>query len=170
MPRYSVDLAKPSMRAMLLLGEIVVTENERLLGSGSWPLLYDAGVVYQTDPPDEPWMVLDQVVARGAGDCEDLAGWRAAELRHLGWRAMRPGDDHYEVASALRPDTIDATADILDYGRGVYHAVVHYPLDGVLLQEDPSARLGMRRGEIDGRIRERWARAGVVPSQRPRWI
>ena len=114
-------------------------------------------------------MVLDQVLARGAGDCEDLGGWRAAELRHLGWRAFRPNDPFYDLALRERPETLDATADILDYGGGIYHVVVHYPLGGEVRREDPSARLGMRSGQIDPFILRRWRAQGVQPRARPRW-
>ena len=142
---------------------------EVLRGDPRIPLLYDAGVVYRLDPPDEPWFSIPRILTRGAGDCEDLACWYAASLRVLGWRALRPGDVGYEVAQDLRPGSIRAAADIIDYGPGWYHCVTHFELGGQVLREDPSARLGMRNGQIDPVIRGRWQAAGVHPKQPPRW-
>lgn len=87
---------------------------------GDIPALYEAGVVYRPESPDE-WESLDIVLARGYGDCEDLASWRAAELQEQG---------------------IEAIADVYNVRPNRWHAIVVYP-DGS--REDPSARLGMLR-------------------------
>lgn len=52
------------------------------LQSGRFPRIYDAGVRYQREDPRrrEEWRTIPEVLARGEGDCEDLAAWRAAEL------------------------------------------------------------------------------------------
>lgn len=55
------------------------------------PPLYSTTVRYQEEPNsgsgleqfDSPW----QVIQRGHGDCDDLVGWRVAELRAQGRRA-----------------------------------------------------------------------------------
>ncbi len=86
----------------------------------STPLLYEAGVIYRPESPDE-WESIDIVLARGYGDCEDLASWRAAELQEAG---------------------VAAHADVYNVRPNRWHAVVVYP-DGAV--EDPSRKLGMLR-------------------------
>lgn len=86
------------------------------------PPLYESGVEYEAEPwGSESWLTPREVLARRAGDCEDLAAWRAAELRVAG------------VDPAARPVLIHT-------GPNSYHAVVRLA-DGTL--EDPSAVLGM---------------------------
>jgi hypothetical protein len=119
--------------AMLPFLELSTRLNEELLRRRELPPLYGAGVRYQVEPPGrEDWDPGDIVRARGWGDCEDLAGWRAAELRGAGELDARA--DTY--VSRERPD-----------GSRVWHAIVVRG-DGTL--EDPSAHLGMRvrRGHI----------------------
>jgi predicted transglutaminase-like cysteine proteinase len=65
----------------------------------------------------------DEAYKIGHADCEDLAAWRAAELRRAGVAAM---------AVAKRS------------GKKKFHAVVVFP-DGTY--EDPSRRLGMKKGQ-----------------------
>ncbi|MEZ4447688.1 MAG: hypothetical protein R3B72_51910 [Polyangiaceae bacterium] len=88
------------------------------------PSLYAAGVRYEREPRgQEKWAAIPVVRARAAGDCEDLACWRVAELRVGGdvsaravWRSQRTP-------------------------RGwLYHVLVQHG-DGQI--EDPSRRLGM---------------------------
>lgn len=95
--------------------------DERLLATGKFPPLYSAGVVYRTEPR-EVWRHVADVYTEGWGDCEDLAAWRAAELR----------------VSGQDPD---ARVGTYRSGRRRYHAVVVLG-DGSI--EDPSRRLGMK--------------------------
>lgn len=91
--------------------------------SGDVPLLYDAGIRYQREPPNrEEWQTVLGNFRRGIGDCEDLATHRAAELRA------------YEGEPAR--------AVVRRTGRRTLHAVVERA-DGTI--EDPSKMLGMRR-------------------------
>lgn len=84
--------------------------------------LYESGVIYQREPRgQERWLTPSQVVARGAADCEDLAAWRAAELRVS-------GEDPY------------AQAEVVQTSPLTWHAVV---LRDGGWYEDPSAMLGM---------------------------
>lgn len=89
----------------------------------STPPLYASGVRYQPEPRRrERWLRIPEVMSRGHGDCEDLAAWRAAELRHKGEEArvvMRSGG-----------------------APGKWHAVVERADGGI---EDPSRELGMGR-------------------------
>lgn len=87
--------------------------------------LYDSGVRYAREPSGaERWASVPLVLARGAGDCEDLACWRAAELRLRGDAAAR----------------VVSTAQQLSATRRLFHVLVRHG-DGRL--EDPSRRLGM---------------------------
>lgn len=84
----------------------------------SYPPLYESGARYRREEPGrEDWLTCDAILAQGFGDCEDLAAYRAAELRREGVPAR----------VLVRPTK-----------RGSYHAVVVYP-DGDV--EDPSRML-----------------------------
>lgn len=99
------------------------------------PPLYAAGVRYSSRDPGERWQTPSETATRGAGDCEDLASWRCAELRN-------GGEDCRVIVRRSRP--------------GVLHAVVQRA-NGVI--EDPSRRLGMGRGRLSGMANEpnlRW--------------
>lgn len=83
------------------------------------PPLYDTDIVYRREPRGREWWqstadVLG-VVAKRSGDCEDLAAWRAAELRYF--------------------DGEPARVAIVTTRRGSFHAVVERA-DGSI--EDPS--------------------------------
>lgn len=82
------------------------------------PSLYTSGVVYREEPGGrDDWDTWPIVLARGWGDCEDLAAWRLAEL----W------DQGHD----------DATAHVIITDTD-YHAVVQLG-DGSI--EDPSQEL-----------------------------
>lgn len=87
---------------------------------GGFPSLYKSGVRYQREP-EEVWKHAVDTLADGWGDCEDLAAWRAAELRVSGE---------------------DPKAAVITYKSRprTWHAVV---LRGDRRIEDPSRRLGM---------------------------
>lgn len=83
------------------------------------PPLYQSGIVYRPEPAGREWWetahdLLDVVPDR-SGDCEDLAAYRAAELRYF-------EGEHARVVIVRTP-------------RGSFHAVVERE-DGSL--EDPS--------------------------------
>lgn len=90
--------------------------------AGKVPPLYQSGVRYLGEESDEQWLTIPYVYAARAGDCEDLAAWRAAELNTQGVNAF--------VDVLVR--RIDGT------WRG--HAVVRLPNGKI---EDPAAKLGM---------------------------
>ena len=94
--------------------------NEKLLQQDpSIPKLYNGKIRYRKEPNDV-WRHVVDVASSGFGDCEDLAAYRAAELRNAG----------------------DAGAYVGVYKSGPrrYHAVVVHGNGKV---EDPSRRLGM---------------------------
>jgi hypothetical protein len=83
------------------------------------PPLYESGIVYRREPRGREWWesaadILGLVVDR-SGDCEDLAAYRAAELRYF--------EDEMAIVRVLRTS------------RGTFHAVVERE-DGEI--EDPS--------------------------------
>lgn len=81
----------------------------------AFPPLYETGVVYRREERGhDDWLTADAVLDRGFADCEDLAGYRAAELRREG---------------------VPARAVVIPNRSGNFHAVVLLP-DGSY--EDPS--------------------------------
>lgn len=66
--------------------EALVTINERVLGSRVVPPLERAAVRYEAANV-ETWRSIPAMLEAGRGDAEDLACWRAAELRSQGKRA-----------------------------------------------------------------------------------
>lgn len=106
---------------------------EEELRERAYPPLYQAGVRYKRERGTH-WAMPDEVIARGGGDCEDLAAWRIAELRHTG----QDPDATFVIRSSGRPH--------------LWHIAVRRG-DGSL--EDPSAVLGMRRQRRARRRRSR---------------
>ena len=88
------------------------------------PPLYKSGVRYRRESPKrERWLRSDEVLEVGYGDCEDLAAWRAAELRQRG---------------------LPAKVIVKKTGPRKFHALVAVPTEtGRWITEDPSRRLGM---------------------------
>lgn len=106
--------------ASLLEG--LVRTNVWLMETNPLPPLYSSGVRYRREPRgSEEWTPAPRVFARRFGDCEDLAAWRAAELRRAG--------------------ELDARAIPIRSGARIWHAVVERE-DGTI--EDPSRALGMK--------------------------
>lgn len=104
--------------------EGLVRVNDRILHAAEQaghpiPQLYESGVRYRREPVDV-WRHVGIILREGWGDCEDLAGWRAAELR--------------------RDGETEAAAVTYKSGPGRYHVVVRRA-DGTI--EDPSRKLGM---------------------------
>lgn len=102
--------------------EGLTREDELLIAAGEVPAsVYDAGAVYRKERQDV-WRHAKDVADEGWGDCEDLAAYRAAELR----------------VSGEDPD-----AKVITYQTGPrrYHAVVQRG-SGVI--DDPSIALGMK--------------------------
>jgi|SRR5882672_6449750 len=103
------------------------------------PGIYTAGIRYQSEPEgSEEWLDIPAILQQNWGDCEELAAWRVAELRDAGIQA-RPAWRHRRVQSE-------------DTGKeySMYHIVVAVPSStakGGYEIEDPSAKLGMGKGQ-----------------------
>jgi len=87
----------------------------------STPLLKASGVRYATQPIGcERFLTIPTILQRGNADCDQLAPWRAAELReHFGIKAL---------------------PEVKQMGEKLWHVYVRLP-DGRV--EDISAHLGM---------------------------
>ena len=94
------------------------------------PTLYGSEVIYAPEFGEENWQDIPHLIENGEGDCEDLACWRIAELRHVGGIKAHPFISWRELGGGLR-----------------YHALVRHPSGDI---EDPSLALGMH-GEITRR-------------------
>jgi hypothetical protein len=112
----------------LYLRALVISNAYYLKKHPNTPLLYQSGVKYAPEPNAgkyEEFASIATCLQRGWGDCDDLAAWRAAEIR------VREG----------RP------ANILVYWRKregagtIWHVQVRRPDTGEC--EDPSRLLGM---------------------------
>jgi len=80
---------------------------------------------YEFEPEgSDNWQDIPETLSLGFGDCEDLASWRVAELRHKGETNARPYVIHTKLPS----------------GQTLYHIQVERA-DGRI--EDPSVQLGM---------------------------
>jgi len=113
---FNVPSNKPSLDAALE-GLVRLNVAQRRAGV---PALYSSGVRYRRDK-GETWDSAQICCRRGWGDCEDLAAWRAADLRLRGIPAR---------AVVQRSKTPGVS----------WHAVVQLPNGRI---EDPSRRLGM---------------------------
>lgn len=113
-----------SMSALQSLMEALVLVNKGVLRNRALkvPPLYKSGVIYarEPNPGKECWSDAYTTWRRGNGDCDDLAGWLAAELQLSG---------------------VDATPvlQVQSFKPARLHVVVKTPW-GI---EDPSAKLGM---------------------------
>jgi hypothetical protein len=118
------ELSHATLRAMLLA--LMHIDMLYLRAHPEVPLLFKSGVRYAEEPPgQEDWQDIPTTLKLGWGDCEDLACWRAAELRVRHGIQAEP-----TFIWKLRPN-----------GGYLYHILVKYP-DGRI--EDPSRTLGMR--------------------------
>lgn len=138
-PRITPEVIERMLELLVALDCDYLREHPRT------PLLYRSGVRYVKEPPGEekwltvPWCLQQLAKPSQPVDCEDLACWRAAELR------VRFGEQA----------TPFWTARVLPRGR-MYHIQVRRE-DGSI--EDPSAVLGMGGG-----FASRWgATSRIVP-------
>ena len=126
--RVIIGIPRPLSRAAMNHGLEALTRinADWLRENPGAPPLYQSGVRYAVEPTGyELWDPYALLLARGAGDCDDLATARAAELRE------REGE--WTARADCYPSSIKN-------GRRTWHAIV-VRANGTV--EDPSARLGM---------------------------
>lgn len=120
--RIEFDVEKPDKPQLtVLVRALTALDMLYLLAHPKAPLLSKSGVRYESQPGGgERFLTIPAVLAAGSGDCDQLAPWRAAELRvRYGIRAM---------------------PEVKRMGKNLWHVFVRYP-DGRV--EDVSAALGM---------------------------
>jgi hypothetical protein len=104
------------------------------------PALYESGVRYQEEPPGhEDWLDAPEVVRQGVADCEDLAAYRAAELRVAG-HDCEPVIKWQWIPREMMLAQGYPASKLPDRGVWMVHCCVRFP-DGSV--EDPSKILGM---------------------------
>jgi len=118
------EVSHQALRTLLMA--LMYVDIAWLKANPSAPLLYESGVRYEEEPPgQEDWQDVPTTLRMRVGDCEDLACWRAAELR------VRYGIQAFPTFTCKKRAN----------GGYLYHITVALP-DGRI--EDPSRRLGMR--------------------------
>jgi hypothetical protein len=123
--RITFEVISADLRTVAVLLEALTTLDLVWLDERpQTPRLYESGVRYEPEDGSELWPVIPIVLARGFGNCDHLAAWRAAELRH---------DGHTDaIAFPVRVPS----------APNVVHCLVSRDRSGRHI-EDPSARLGM---------------------------
>ena len=120
------DLDRSRLAVPALMMGLVMANRVWLAKYPKTPALYASPVLYRAEVNTENWSDIPTILGRGWGDCEDLACWRVAELRHQGIAAL---------------PYITWRAKEGQIGGTIYHALCKWP-DGRI--EDPSRALGMR--------------------------
>jgi hypothetical protein len=122
-------LDAPSREAVLrlMMEALIVANVAYLRRHPGTPPLYESGVRYEEEPGNQDdWNDIPETLSLGVGDCEDLAGWRIAELRVAGELAAMP-------RVSVRTEGTRIT----------YHIAVRRAAGAI---EDPSRELRMPRG------------------------
>lgn len=118
--------AQASIRALWLLLEGLSEINQVFLTEHPETMpLYNTGVVYRPEFGSENWQDIPTTLAKGHGDCEDLAAWEVAEYRVRRDTAAHPYLRWQMHNNAYR-----------------FHALGQLP-DGSII--DPSLKLGMAK-------------------------
>lgn len=150
-PRFILDLPNtddpsrfvPLVLALESLAKIDEFHFQRGVASGTpYPRLYDSGVYYREEKPGkEDWPDVPNVLAQGWGDCEDLAAYRAAELRQYDGIMAMPVIKWRKISAAEMLKQGYPKKSIPPDGVYLVHCLVRYP-NGTI--EDPSKILGMK--------------------------
>lgn len=119
--RIVLDEIPPSPEVLEAFLEGMTALNTAIIRVENLPSVYDVARYKREPRGREEWLHAAQVAKRGTGDCEDLAAYRAAELR------VREGEP--------------ARVQVIRTGARTLHAVVERA-DGSI--EDVAKALGMR--------------------------
>jgi hypothetical protein len=110
------------------------------LDDGVIPPIYASGVVYREEAPGhEDWLDVPAILRQGHADCEDLAAWRAAELRVAGYD-VDPVIKWQWIPRDLMIKQGYPASKLPQDGIWLVHCCVRWP-DGRI--EDPSKIMGM---------------------------
>lgn len=152
------DIVSPATIAAAL--EASTVANEALAQRGALPdierAIGDRLIRWRPEPftDGEHFDLAPEVLRRGWGDCDDLAPWLAAQMRHEGE---------------------DARAIAIRSGPTKYHAVVERP-DGQILDPSKWAGMGQQRGKegVHGRAYSQivgpdWNAMALMPHPRGGW-
>lgn len=124
-------LDQPGKLAILrsMLESLILADTFFLAEHPGTPLLYEAGLRYQPEEiGHDDWRDVPSILDHKGGDCEDLASWRVAELRHLHNENAQPYITYNLVRSAR-------------FGTFTLYHIRVQRADGTI--EDPSRILGM---------------------------
>ncbi len=143
--------ARSEKQVLVLLEALCLLNQFYLADHPETPLLYDLyreGKIKYKLPNQldgdhgqfmgETFRDIPRIIENGGGDCDNIASWRVAELRHLGIAAQP------YITNRPRPG-----------GGTIYHVIVQWP-DGS--SEDPCLLIGMapeRTAEIEAEKRKR---------------
>lgn len=119
--RIVLEDIPPSPEVLEAFLEGMTALNTAIIRAENLPSVYDVARYKREPRGREEWLHAAKVAARGTGDCEDLAAYRAAELR------VREGEP--------------ARVAVVRTGARTLHAVVERA-DGSI--EDVARALGMR--------------------------
>lgn len=133
-------------RRLSALAAALAKIDEIYIAEYTCPLLYESGVIYRNERGNV-WRDIPNTLKAGNGDCEDLACWRVAELRHLGvdaipWVSWRRVDGRFFYHVKVWRQTLDNHLPPVEIAGGrpvIVEGPAHFP--GWL--EDPSLVLGM---------------------------
>ena len=139
-PSRSLGIAiKPILEALTTIDFVY-------LATHHVPMLYASGVRYQEEPrqrmtssdrPNEEFASVPAIFARKWGDCDDLAPWRCAELRKLGYRAQIRIQWKRTANGKLYHILVRRFGPVPDFNPR------YMVRDGNSVIEDPSRALGM---------------------------
>jgi len=134
-PKLDGKTLEPLLNALVEIDKDFLRENPRV------PLLYETKPIihYQAEPPgEEKWLTVPWVLACNAGDCEDLACWRAAELQLRGENAqptwsskMTPSGELYHIQVMRGDGTIEDPSWLLGMGWEKQFALRNGPVSGL---------------------------------------
>src|ERR1700691_192400 len=115
--RSEAERAQSNEVVQILLNALCAMDCSYLRHHPHTPHLYESGVRYHVEPPGlEEWQDVPTTLERLWGDCEDLACYRAANLRtrwriparpHFTWRKIGPRSTMYHILVKYPPGALD---------------------------------------------------------------
>lgn len=131
--------------AVVDIGNAIARHNARQIKARKLPSLYSSKIRYKPEGSPEQWLDAQEIVLRGADDCEGLSAYRAGELLAAGEIQM-DGRLHKVADAGVYVRKIEVPTELMGgSGSGrLFHALTRMTTrDGKVGYDDPSARLGM---------------------------